>query len=157
MADDGALTLGDFHRDPELELEAARRLHYTVAEVKRKTIHALRTELQKCTPIKKSSPAKSPATTTNGGDLSAALAAKRAHLLVLEQNMDFDQDDLDDWQDSIERLERQIATKSQSHLAQRWQRRQMKLRELDEAGMLDATLAEKWKRKQQALKEKLSK
>lgn len=146
------VTEDDFSRDPAVELEAVRQLHYSAAEVKRKTIHALKKELGSSPGAQQSPPSKKETTVA---DLKHILQAKIEHAQVLERDLDFDQGDLDDWQESIARLQKRIAdleTKQTNHLAVRWQRKQRKLKKLDEDGLLDETLAEKWREKQRRLK-----
>ena len=155
------VTEDDFSRDPEVELEAVRRLHYTVPEVKRKTIHALKKELgagaQQRSPPSNAQRTRqpSPPSAPRVAELKQLLQAKVDHVQVLERDLDFDQDDLDDWHESIARLQKQIAdweAKQTNHLALRWQRKQRKLKKLDQDGLLDEALAEKWREKQQRLK-----
>lgn len=143
----------DFTRNPQVELEAVRRLHYTVAEVKRKTIHELRKELG-------GAANKSPTKRSPVSEMKKLLEAKKAHYALLQDDPDFDQEDLDDWLQSMAKLERHIQNATMSKVtqeAQKWQRKQAKLRELDQAGLLDDDLAQKWKAKQTAIKASFSK
>lgn len=159
------VTEDDFTRDPALELEAVKRLHYSVAEVKRKTIHALKKELappppphrsdaspKSASPASTSSKSTDVATTGSVAELKALLRAKLEYGQVMERDMDFDEDDLHDWRASIERLERQI--EATNPMAVRWQRKQRKLKKLEEDGLLDAVLLQKWSDKQRVLKPK---
>lgn len=78
------------------------------------------------------------------------LDAKLRFTKQLEQDDDFTRDDLADWNESIERLEKELRESDQiiERKLETWKRKQEKIEEMDSMGLLDEELKRTWQRKQ---------
>jgi hypothetical protein len=191
---------GVFTRDPQVEEMAQEKLHYSMEEVKRKTITQLQKELnalrksntkdsgnvnnnnnnrvndddyeeddnddddntsppesKKSQKLKSRSAEdgkKTPPHKHIGGayihSLKKLYEQKRAMFSLLEEDSDFDDEDLQDWEDSLHRLKAEIQNYSRRYeqeLLERWERKREKLKQLEDEGLIDEQLGVKWSRK----------
>jgi len=170
---------GVFMRDPQVEEMAQEKLHYSMEEVKRKTIAQLQKELnalrksnvmddddddntsppeskksQKSKLRSAEDGKKTPPHTHIGGayihSLKKLYEQKRTMFALLEEDSDFDDEDLQDWEDSLYRLKAEINNYSRRYeqeLVERWERKREKLKQLEDEGLIDEQLGVKWSRK----------
>lgn len=83
-------------------------------------------------------------------DLKRKLQAKINMTRMLEEDEDFTVDDMVEWNESVSRLEDEIADMGIDYEKQMamWKRKQEKIEEIDSLGLLDETLKSLWKQKQ---------
>ncbi len=148
-----------FTRNPEVEELAQEKLHYSVEEVKRRTIAQLQKELNglRKSNVSDKSPGsglKTPPHRHIGGayirTLKKLYEQKRAMFSLLEEDSDFDDEDLQDWEESLQRLKNEIQTYSKRYehaLVEKWERKREKLKQLEDEGLLDEIIGEKWAKK----------
>ena len=159
-----------FSRNIKIETDALEKLGYSVGQVKRNTISHLERELKKWqntpelldgshnmrneqNPVHppRKQEHRSPSVTwampeeNQFKKMQDLLQRKKDYTDTLENDPDFDEEDLEDWLDSIYYLEVQL-----NNHVNYWERKQKKLTKLEEAGLLDAKLAKKWAEKQEA-------
>lgn len=125
-----------FIRNPDVERAAVQVLGYREDQVKRLTISQLERELEISAPRK----------VNRLKQLQQLLEKRKNFTPVLENDPDFDDSDLEAWDESLERLEKEIERESSGR--ERWERRQRKLLKMEEDNLLDVTLAKKWAEKQ---------
>lgn len=147
----------EFTRNPEIEAAAVAKLGYTPAQVKRRTVAQLTKELEKLR-----APSKEVTFSAAGRirELERRLRAKQDYTDTLEQDEDFSEGDLDDWDDSIQALQDQVDQFYEAHgaeLRELYERRQKKLHDMEQQGLLEPTLARKWAEKQKRLRSQFEK